>query len=404
MIPNQVKQTAHKFDKSFRAAIKLNLYQPSSTPILTQPAFMENRGEASQRGQYRRIALTDKLRLTAAFDRGDDHLALAQALGIKRTTAASIVAKHARGEPMEQPRGGRREQRVLVTPEVLVTLIDIVEESPGFTLRQIGSHLFQRSGVQLSTSTISRALDAQLIRIKKLETAPVERNIPRIKVERQVYAEWLLGVDAGARENLLYLDEAGFNLHTVRTRGRARVGERAVRQVLAARGRNLNLILTISARGGIVYYETVVGSVTAEVMAHYFDNLSEVIEEEQAVDLIMDNAPVHNGATMRCNNHRIRKLPAYSPFLNPVENAFSAVKADVKRQLNEPDMQLQIQDRDAARAAGLNLQQHRLQIVNNIVINALEHGDAVTPQKTDSWFQHTYSYLAACVRQDNILM
>ena len=134
--------------------------------------------------------------------------------------------------------------------------------------------------------------------------------------------------------------------------GRARVGERAVRQVLVARGRNLNLILTISARGGIVYYETVVRSVTAEVMAHYFDNLSETIGEEQAVDLIMDNAPVHNGATMLCDNHRIRKLPAYSPFLNPVENAFSAVKADVKRQLDEPDMQLQIQDRDAARALG----------------------------------------------------
>ena len=100
----------------------------------------------------------------------------------------------------------------------------------------------------------------------------------------------------------------------------------------------------------------------------------------------MDNAPVHNGATMRCNNHRIRKLPAYSPFLNPVENAFSAVKADIKRHLNEPDMQLQIQDRDAARTAGLNLQQHRFQIVNNIVINALEHRDAVTPQKTDTWF------------------
>ena len=184
--------------------------------------------------------------------------------------------------------------------------------------------------------------------------------------------------------------------------GRARVGERAVRQVLTARGRNLNLILTIPARGCIVYYETVVGSVTAEVMAHYFDNLSEIIGEEQAVDLIMDNAPVHNGATMRI--HRIRKLPAYSPFLNPVENAFSAVKTGVKRQLNEPDMQLQILDRDTARAAGLNLQQHRLQIINNIVVNALEHGDAVTPQKTDTWLQHTYSYLAACVRQDHILM
>lgn len=67
-------------------------------------------------------------------------------------------------------------------------------------------------------------------------------------------------------------------------------------------------------------------------------------------------------------------------------------------------MQLQIQDREAARAAGLNLQQHRLQIVRNIVANALEQGDAVTPEKTENWFQHTYGYLAACVRQDNIYM
>ena len=199
------------------------------------------------RGPYRRIVLADKLRLIAAFDRGEDHLALAQALGIKRTTAASIVAKHVRGEPVEQPRGGRRDKRVLVTPEVLMTLVAIVEESPGFTLRQIGNHLLQRSGVQLSTSTISRALDAQLIRIKKLETAPVERNLFRIKVDRQVYAEWLLGLDIGARANLLYMDEAGFNLHTVRTRGRARVGERAVRQVLGARGRNLSLLVVASS-------------------------------------------------------------------------------------------------------------------------------------------------------------
>ena len=366
--------------------------------------IMVDQDEAPQRGPYRHIALADKLRLAAAYDNGDDHVALAQVLGIKRTTAASIVAKHALGKPVEQPRGGRREQRVLVTPEVIETLIAIVEESPGFTLRQIGDHLYQRNGVRLSISTISRVLDAQLIRVKKLEIAPVERNLPRIKMDRQVYAEWLLGLGAGARANLLFMDEAGFNLHTSRTRGRARVGERAVRQVLGARGRNLNLILTISPQGGIVYYEMVVGSINAEVMAHYLYNLSEVIGEEHAVDLIMDNAPAHNGATMGYNNHRVRKLPAYSPFLNPVENAFSAVKAYVKRQLNEPDVQLQIQDRDTARAAGLNLQQYRLQVIKDIATDALENGAAVTPEKTEQWYHHTYSYLAACVRQDDILM
>ena len=36
--------------------------------------------------------------------------------------------------------------------------------------------------------------------------------------------------------HLVFVDEAGFNLHTRRTRGRAHVGERAVRQIAGCRG------------------------------------------------------------------------------------------------------------------------------------------------------------------------
>lgn len=40
--------------------------------------------------------------------------------------------------------------------------------------------------------------------------------------------------------------------------------------------------------------------------------------------IIKDNAPVLRGAV--CGAHDVRFLPAYSPFLNPIENAFGVFK------------------------------------------------------------------------------
>ena len=59
----------------------------------------------------------------------------------------------------------------------------------------------------------------------------------------------------GINQNLVFVDEAGFNLYTRRTRGRAARGERAVRQVAGNRGPNLNIILAISPAVGTVYHE-----------------------------------------------------------------------------------------------------------------------------------------------------
>ena len=47
------------------------------------------------------------------------------------------------------------------------------------------------------------------------------------------------------------------------------------------------------------------------------------------------------------------KLPPHSPMLNPIEFAFSALKAPVKRLLNE--QMAQVLDRDLAAAAGLSM-------------------------------------------------
>ena len=93
----------------------------------------------------------------------------------------------------------------------------------------------------------------------------------------------------------------------------------------------------------------------------------------------MDNAPVHNGALTDQNGHLIKKLPPYSPTLNPIENCFGCVKASVKRKLNV--RMAEIADRRAAAAAGMTLVQHRRRILRECLTSALDQDEAVTQQK-----------------------
>ena len=70
-------------------------------------------------------------------------------------------------------------------------------------------------------------LHGQLIGLKKMETVAANRNSEEVKLARREYAEWLVQAH-GHNEEIIFIDESGFNLWLARTRGRARVGQRAV--------------------------------------------------------------------------------------------------------------------------------------------------------------------------------
>ena len=61
---------------------------------------------------------------------------------------------------------------------------------------------------------------------------------------------------------------------------------------------------------------------------HFLDNLDAILANLDVNNptLIMDNASVHHGAVSNgatSGGVPVRFLPAYSPFLNPIENVFS---------------------------------------------------------------------------------
>ena len=71
---------------------------------------------------------------------------------------------------------------------------------------------------------------------------------------------------------------------------------------------------------------------------------------------IYDGAPAHNNPAIPGPNSELKKLPPYSPFLNIVEQAISALKADIGR----PEQQEQMNNREEARRQGMALGNFRV--------------------------------------------
>lgn len=202
-----------------------------------------------------------------------------------------------------------------------------------------------------------------------------------------------------ANTNFIFVDECGFNLFTARTRGRARINQRAIRQVTSSRGKNLNLLMAVTPAAGLYYYELEEGTITAARFDIFIQNLETVIGDFN-VFIVMDNAPVHNGAQMDQDGHVIKKLPPYSPMLNPIENCFNCIKANVKQNLNL--RMHEIVDRRAAAAAGVTLVQHRRRILKECVTRALDQDEAVTQQKVQNFFGRMMAYIPSCLNLDDI--
>jgi transposase len=114
---------------------------------------------------------------------------------------------------------------------------------------------------------------------------------------------------------------------------RAPKGERAYGSVPRNHGKNTTLIASMTI-GGMGTAMAVEGSTTGEVFKTYVEHfLVPTLEEGQVV--IWDNLGAHKGDKVRelieAKGAEVLFLPAYSPDFNPIEEAFSKIKALLKK-------------------------------------------------------------------------
>jgi transposase len=134
---------------------------------------------------------------------------------------------------------------------------------------------------------------------------------------------------------LVFVDESGFNTSMTRLRARAPRGKRAYGKVPRNRGKNTILIAAITLEGAMGTSMTVEGATDALAFEVYVEHfLVPTLEKGQVV--VLDGLGAHR-------THRVRELieargaelvflPSYSPDFNPIEEAFSKIKALVRKE------------------------------------------------------------------------
>ena len=183
----------------------------------------------------------------------------------------------------------------------------------------------------------------------------------RDEEERAAWREEAGGI---APELFVWVDECGTHTSMTRTRARAPKGERAYGKVPRNRGKNTTLIssMVLSGMGASMAFEGATDASAFEIYVEHF--LAPTLKEGQIV--VMDRLGAHRGERVRElieeRGAVLWFLPSYSPDLSPIEEAFSKLKALLKKK--------------AARTKEALLE---------AIAEALR---AVTPQDVKGWFAH----------------
>ena len=144
--------------------------------------------------------------------------------------------------------------------------------------------------------------------------------------------DWHHSVKRAKAKRLIFIDETWFSTAMTKPRGYAPRGKRLVSRVPHGHWKTTTFVGGLT-RSGIVAPMLLDGPINGDSFKAYVEQvLAPVIKHGHLV--FLDNLSSHKTATVKKaledNGIRTRYLPTYSPDLNPIENAFSKLKALVK--------------------------------------------------------------------------
>lgn len=222
---------------------------------------------------------------------------------------------------------GRRRS---ITPPMLEALCDHLLEKPGLYVDEMTIFLWDEFRVQVTNSSIKRAL-ASVGWSKKVARQRAKEQSPDL---RDFYLHNLSDFQS---YHFVYVDESGCDKRIgFRRTGWSPLGV-APLQVSNFHRDQRYQILPAYSQNGIVLSRIFQGSTDAALFEDFIDQLLRHCgrwPEPKSV-LIMDNASFHHSDRIEemCADAGVKLvyLPPYSPDLNPIEEFFSELKAFIRR-------------------------------------------------------------------------
>ncbi|MGI2909632.1 IS630 family transposase [Tolypothrix sp. VBCCA 56010] len=208
-------------------------------------------------------------------------------------------------------------------------LLGLIAAQPDLTLDEVVERL-SAQGIKTSRTATWRFFNRKGISFKKKPLHASEQNRPDVARKRERWKAHQDKVEAG---RLVFIDETWAKTNMTPTRGRCLRGERLVDRVPHGHWRTLTFLAAL--RSDRIDAPCVLdGPINGRSFLAYVQQI--LVPSLKPGDIVvMDNLGSHKGQAVRQAIRQAKAklffLPPYSPDLNPIEQAFSKLKALLRK-------------------------------------------------------------------------
>src|SRR4249919_1954368 len=207
-------------------------------------------------------------------------------------------------------------------------LLGLIAEQPDLTLDEIVAVMRKRR-IAGSRSAVWRFFNRHNISFKKSLRAAEQQRADVVRARRR----WMREQGMFDPARLVFIDETSTNTAMVRLRGRCPRGIRLTDHVPHGHWKTITFIAGLRRRAMVAPFVLDGPMNSTSFMAYLKRCLVPTLKRGDIV--MMDSLPVHKAAGVRevieAAGAKLRYLPKYSPDLNPIEMAFSKLKAHLRK-------------------------------------------------------------------------
>ncbi|WP_091683882.1 IS630 family transposase [Methylobacterium sp. 275MFSha3.1] len=206
----------------------------------------------------------------------------------------------------------------------------LIAETDDITLEEMRARLREKHDLTVGLGTLWAFLDARGLTYKKKTAHATEQDRPDVKVAREAWFEGQPDLDP---TRLVFLDETWTSTKMARTRGRSPRGERLRSPVPHGHWKTTTFVAGLRLSGVAAPF-VLDGPINRDAFQAYVERV--LVPELTPGDIVvMDNLGSHKGSAVRAAieaaGARLLFLPPYSPDFNPIEMAFSKLKALLRK-------------------------------------------------------------------------
>ena len=277
------------------------------------------------------LSIDLRRRVTAAISQGKSRRAAAAQFLISAATAVRLQKRFEKTGSLEPDRVGRPKGGGKLGP-YRDLIIAKVEDQPDITMPDLAAWLYETKAVQVDPSNLSKLLCKAGFSYKKTLLA-AERKRADVKVDRDEWRKHRLPAIQAAPARLLFIDETSVKTNMTPFRGRSLRGQRLIADAPFGKWNTQTFIAALRCDEMVAPW-VVDGAINGEAFDTYvITQLAPILEPGDVV--VWDNLNVHKSPraaeAIKACGAWVLFLPRYSPDLNPIEKAFSKLKALLRK-------------------------------------------------------------------------